>query len=121
MLRLFVARRQLINFDLSPQDLRRTPPDRPRSHRAIGRRQEAGLVDLELLAQPEVRDEHLVALRRIRALLRARGEDVLRLDVAVDDLQRVQMPQNRGEFAYCTFRLKRPGDGTVGGAGPGAR
>jgi hypothetical protein len=57
----------------------------------VDRLLEGRLVDVELLAESEVRDEHPKTALTSTSFC-CRDEDVLRLDVTVDDLERVEVP-----------------------------
>ena len=64
----------------------------------VDRLLERALVHVELLAEPKVGDEHPDA-----AVLGRRDEDVLRLDVAVDDLELVEVSDPAGDLAQGAF------------------
>lgn len=51
-----------------------------------------------------------MAGRLTDALLRVRDKNVLRLDVAVDDLERVQVSQTRRDLLQCPLRVERDRD-----------
>jgi hypothetical protein len=90
----------LIKLDISPQNLWRPPPNRA-AHNSSG--QETRLVQFKLLTQPKIADHHPVPA----VLLCFADQNVLRFDIPMDNLQRVQVLQAGRNLLQRTLGIKR--------------